>query len=230
MNDSKFWSTVKMIAIGLLIVFLIMVMSPGWSDEHNSDSDSDDDDVMNPDSFVTDVDVMTDVVIGGDDVLAVSVGSLGAAAMNNCLATTQLAVFVLFKKQGVKLDNWCVAKDMDRAGKYEDAAALRCTYSHYRKLYGDGCTDTMNFGKQKTELEPRLDDERYVQQQQEIEYLREDNASIVGRLEALTKQLEQRPATVPVQVQTQIQKQESDAEQRRSRAKEAYLKALKGSE
>lgn len=60
--------------------------------------------------------------------------------------------------------------------------------------------------------------------------MREDNASIVGRLEALTERLEQQPATVPAQVQTQIQRQESDAEQRRARAKEAYLKALEGNE
>jgi len=165
-----------------LLIFMGVLLFTVFSMQAAGDSDSDDDDVMNPDSFVTDVDVMTDVTISGDDVLAFSVGSLGAAAIKDCLATTQFALFIIFKKQGVQLDNWCVAKDMDRAGKHEAAAALRCTYSHFSKLYGDDCTATMNFEPTKpppdlTSLYTRAAqyDERY-EQQQELEQQVEEQA------------------------------------------------------
>lgn len=176
--------------------------------------------------------VQTTVEGSSSRALALGFG-LGAGDIGDCLVTTQLGV-IIFHHQGSKSNPWCrwkVAQDLDQAGKRHDAARMRCTIKDIYEVYGkEGNAECIEVYTFAAPPPPPPDDERYAQQQEEIEYLREDNASIAGRLQELTERLEQRPATVPAQMQTQIRRQESDAERRRARAKEAYLKALEGSE
>jgi hypothetical protein len=141
-------------------------------------------------------DVVVDVVtggtsVGGDDVVALSVGSLGASAVQGrCRVTKQFALFIIFKTQGSALDEWCAAQDMDRAGKHEEAAILRCSLDGFTEKYGvDDCVDRMNFGptlpppnlgeiysqaakdiEEQYVEEKQVIEERYTEQQTVIDY------------------------------------------------------------
>ena len=215
----------KLRKLWLLAVLIVLGVSIFASPALASDSD---DDPHPGDSSITDI----DTTVGGDSTRLFSVGGADMA-IDDCLATWSI-LFGLVQDAKVNIDCETVkeAVRLDAQGHHLAAAKMRCSTKLYRKVLGKGkpCIDAVQVVPPEKPDFNQADDERYVQQQEEIEYLREDNASIVGRLEALTERLEQRPAAVPVQVQTQIRKQESDAEQRRARAKEAYIKALKGSE
>lgn len=209
----------KLFGIMMVVAILYLISLAIFAHDHNGDSDSDD----TVDFF--DGDTIIDINGNSSRALALGTGSLGAAAIEGCLATTQFSLLILFKKQGVKLDNWCVAKDMDQAGKYEDAAVLRCTYQHFSKTYGDRCTDVMNFKKPNpggedeggNESESALVglynraaiyDERYEQQQkqeEELESVKEQLAAVLGRLDR-----QQHTVRVRQQVQQQQQAQEDE--------------------
>lgn len=79
-----------------------------------------------------------DTITGGDvsldsEAWAFSHG-LGDVDINQCLASTQFGT-VLFSKQGVKLNQWCAAADLDQKGMYKQAARLRCQIKEVRLLY-----------------------------------------------------------------------------------------------
>ncbi len=170
------------------------------------------------------VSTASDAIIGGDEFRALSVSqSLGAAAISGCIVTTQWGIPIIFQRQGFHYDVFCLARELDQVSKFEDAAAMRCTHKDTAKLYGERCLSVMNY--EPPEIDPldilvgQVPDERYEQQQEEIEYLREENASIVGQLEKITQRLERPP---PVQI--------DKGAERRARAREAYEQALKGDE
>lgn len=162
-------------------------------------------------------------------------GGPGDVDIDRCWGSTQVGAFTIFRQKLVTLET-CLGFEFLAIKKYKLAAMHFCNDKDTLKEFDSEakCETAHDF----TPLGGAADvirslDETYEfaqQQEQEIEYLQEENASIVDRLERLTERLEQRPATVSSQVQTQIQRQESDAERRRARAKEAYQKAREGSE
>lgn len=168
----------------------------------------------------------------GDEFRALSLSqSLGDVAVSGCIVTTQWGI-IIYQRQGYRYDVFCLARELDAVGKYADAAAMRCLHKIPTKLYGGRCLSVMNFeppepNPTKTLVGAVLDtDDRYVQQQEEIEYLREETASLVGQLEKITQQIEQAPAS-----QQQAQQQIDSAAERRAKSRKAYEEALsKGSE
>ena len=171
-------------------------------------------------------------VIDSDDsqFLALS-NSLGDVEISGCVITKQFSIIV-WARQSWEYDPWCLAEALDRQGKHEYAAKMRCTDKKTAKIYGDDCITVLNF--EPPEIDPldilvgQVPDDRYAVQQEEIEYLREEQASLVGQLEKITQRLEQPPAS-----NQQVQQQIDSAAQRRARARAAYdeKKALaKGSE
>lgn len=165
----------KKLVLRIWVLLMLTLFMVTLSDAQDSDSDDHD---MLPDTSITDID--------GDNVIALGVGSLGASAMNNCIATTQFSLFILFKNQKIKLDTWCAAEYLDRQGKHREAALMRCSDPVVSKIYED-CADAMMIGNPIPE--PSLAglynqaaqyDERYEQQQeqqQELEQKVEEQAA-----------------------------------------------------
>jgi len=84
--------------------------------------------------------------IAGDDFRALSVSqSLGAAAISGCIVTTQWGIPIIFQRQSFHYDVFCLARELDKAKKYDDAAAMRCTHKDTAKLYAERCLDVMNY-------------------------------------------------------------------------------------
>jgi len=84
--------------------------------------------------------------IAGDDFRALSVSqSLGAAAISGCIVTTQWGIPIIFQRQSFHYDVFCLARELDKAKKYNDAAAMRCTHNDTAKLYGERCLSVMNY-------------------------------------------------------------------------------------
>ena len=128
-----FW--LVMIAFFVFIVFAKMT----WASDHSYDDDD------------ANVEVSTEV-ISGDNVntggsyrsLALA-NALGDAAISNCVVTKQLSVVVVLAWQGFEYDLMCVAREMDEAGKYAEAATLRCQIKDLRKAFRDNCETALNF-------------------------------------------------------------------------------------
>lgn len=168
------------------IWFVLIIAMFLFSDLAQAQYDDSDDDIG--DSVTTDVDVLVESSISDGDVLSLGTGSLGAAAIGNCIATKQFSLFIIFKTQGTKLNKWCAAEYLDRQGKHREAALMRCSIKEIRKIYGErNCIGAMIIREQ--ELEPALVglynqaaqyDERYEQQQeqqQELEQQFEEQAA-----------------------------------------------------
>lgn len=163
---------------------------------------------------------------------SVGVGlSGGDMDINDCLAT-HVILFGIW--QGTHTNPYCEALRHDAEGNYQAAAEMRCSTRKYKKVYGKGkaCIDAVirtapvRTDEELTGEMPDTDDARYAEQQEEIEYLREENASIVGQLKHIAQQIERAPSN-----QQQVQQQVDAGAERRARSLKAYEEALaKGSE
>jgi len=222
---------VFLFVFGLLLGLLAGVaVANGNHDDHHDDDGSD---------LVT---VQTEVAntIKGDSSWGIGAGGPGDVDIDRCWGSTQWGGLTIFRQKLVTIET-CLGFEFLAIKQYKLAAMHFCNDNATLKEYTSEANCEFEHDFTPPDTNPNENhgafEEHYEiaqQQQQEIEYLREENASIVGRLEALTERIERRPVTVSSQVQTQIQRQESDAERRRAGAKEAYLKAkakaLAGSE
>jgi len=149
----------------------------------------------------------------------------GDMDINDCLATHAVLWGIW---QGTHINAMCEAAKMDRDGNYQGAAEMRCSSHKYKKVYGKGqeCIDAV-IRSAPPVLEvlvgqvPDTDednDARYAEQQEEIEFAREERASLVGQIDRLTQRLEQPPTQIDY------------GAARRAKSREAYEEALKGSE
>jgi len=216
MNEPKRWPLIIIVLIAVAAVLLVVqVAYANGSDRdhgHHDDGEA----------------VIAD--IAGDDLRALALSqALGDAAISGCIVTTQWGI-IIYQRQGYRYDVFCLADKLDQAGKFEDAAAMRCTHKIPTKLYGDRCLSVMNFEPpEKDETDKpvsQVPDDRYVQQQEELEFAREERASLVGQIEKITQQLERPPPA-----QQQVQQQIDEGAERRARSLKAYEEALaKGSE
>ncbi len=175
------------------------------------------------------------VVIGGDQITDntasnVVSGShsygvsqaLGDVDINDCLASTQWGIPVIFAKQKVEENPWCMANSLDAMGAHAAAAKVRCTTETIKAIYPDAreCEKAVIFQK-KPPPEPETvdrDDEDY-----ERLYAR------ISEMEAMRVQdkanAEKAAQRASVQAQ-RAQQAPDDAAARRARAREA----LKGEE
>jgi len=91
--------------------------------------------------------------------------ALGDVDINDCLASTQWGIPVIFAKQGVEENPWCMANSLDAMGAYEAAAKVRCTTETIRAIYPDPseCEKAVKFQKKPPEKPKKVDrdDEDY---------------------------------------------------------------------
>ncbi len=163
-----------------------------------------------------------DTIIDGDRAFGIGVSG-GDMDIDDCLATHSI-LFGLW--QGTHINTMCEAARMDRDGNYLSAAEMRCSTYKYRKVYGKGqaCIDAViRVAPPRIEeimvgsINNEDEDERYAEQQEEIEYLREETASLLGQIEYVTQQIERAPTVRP---------QIDSGAARRAKSREAYEKAL----
>jgi len=136
-------------------------------------------------------------------------------------------------KQKLVLNQVCMADFYLKVGRFDLAAQALCNQPEILKEYQTevACEADHDFTPAETEGRGGFDsadrsaqfEEHYElaqQQEHEIEYLREEQASLVGRIDYLTERIEMAPAP-----QQQLQ-QFDDGAARRARSREAYKKAL----
>ena len=136
-----------------------------------------------------------DVNIAGDSSRAIGLSnSLGDVDINDCVISKQKGN-VLWSWQNYDYNLFCLAEYMDRAGKPDEAAAIRCQIPQIKNIWSnpDACINAMYIVSESIET-PELaalynraaqydedEEEREEQifaQQQEIAYVREEIASI----------------------------------------------------
>ncbi|MCH8278531.1 MAG: hypothetical protein IIC12_06345 [Proteobacteria bacterium] len=162
-----------------------------------------------------DVQVLTELVSGDVSTRALSLGqSLGDVDIAGCIVTSQWGI-IIFQRQGWDYDPYCLAEKLDQAGKYEDAAAMRCTDAPTAKLYAERCLTVMNFKppESNTNTEPSSTSEPQVlvraQEEDDDEQRRE---AAMARLLAVEQRLDQdaanrRAYTRQVAVEKRVEQQ-----------------------
>jgi hypothetical protein len=92
-----------------------------------------------------DVSIANELVSGNGDFNSLSLGqSLGDVDIAGCIVTTQWGIIV-YQRQGFVYDVFCLARELDHAGKHDDAAEMRCLHKESAKLYGARCREVMNW-------------------------------------------------------------------------------------
>lgn len=156
---------------------------------------------------------VVEVVSGdGDSSWGIGAGGPGDVDIDDCWGSTQWGGLTIFRQKLVTLET-CLGFRFLAIQKYELAAMHFCNDKPTLKEFANEaeCEVAHDF----TPLNPAPDlgglynqaaqfDEHYElaqQQEEEIEYLQKENASIVGRLDDLTARLDQEPAPAPAQKQ-----------------------------
>jgi len=83
-----------------------------------------------------DVSTSSETIIDGNNSYAAA-QSLGDVDINDCLASTQWGIPVLFAKQKVQENPWCQSIYLDAIGAYDAAAKVRCTTDTLKTIYAD---------------------------------------------------------------------------------------------
>ena len=102
----------------LLGLIVVLIMAPAWADDIQSN------------------DMNTAGNVGGIRTYGLS-GSLGDVDINDCLASTQLGIAIVFQRQGLVENPWCQASYLDAIGAHEAAAKVRCTTDTLQAIYPD---------------------------------------------------------------------------------------------
>jgi hypothetical protein len=117
----------------------------------------------------TDIDQETSVVVAGDSSRAFGLSG-GDMDINDCLATHS----VLFGFwQGTHVNKLCEAERLNREGRYQSAAEMKCSVRGIRRVYGDDCIDSVILTAPSEVVEVHLEDEedwREEQAQMQIDY------------------------------------------------------------
>ena len=176
--------------------------------------------------------VIGDTVVGGDTIrsLAVVAPGLPSVAIARCLGS-EAWTLLIGGKQKLVLNQVCMAEFYLKVGRYDLAAQALCNQPGIIEEYSSEATCEIDHDFTSAIVEAGVDlpersaqfEEHYElaqQQEHEIEYLKEEQASLVGRIDYLTERIERAPAPQP-----QLQ-QFDDGASRRARSREAYQKAL----
>jgi hypothetical protein len=165
------------------------------------------------------------VLTGGDNVATISGGrayALGGSDMdiNDCLATFSYVFGII---QDVRTNPFCFAMQLDSIGKHREAAEMRCSVRRVKKIFKDDCVESMT--AKPTVIVPQTpqDDTRIAALYARMTAYEE--RTVKAEAEAKTARIQaQRASTVAQTVQIQ-QQAPDDAAERRTRAREAYMKA-----
>ena len=167
-----------------------------------------------------------DQVIKGGDAFGAAHG-LGDVDIEGCVVTKQWGSFIV-SHQYYEYDVFCIAEVLDSQGKYDAAAALRCSDKDTAKLFGDSCISVWTFRPAvppHMEATPNQGDERYLAQQEEIEFMREELAAIKDAQQSQEKQQQQ---VQVVQQEVVHQQQQQQQQLRYTEAQRAEVAKILG--
>ena len=226
---SRLWKVVNFL-LGALLLFLVMYGIETSRASGNCNGPGDDS------CYNEIVDVSVGDVIGGDTSVitgnnksyVVVPPGLPNVAIARCLGS-EAWTLLIGGKQKLVLNQICMADFYLKVGRFDLASQALCNQPEILMEYKTekSCEDDHDFTPATSEGGFDLDDrsaqfeEHYElaqQQEHEIEYLKEENASIVGRLDSLTMLFEQAPVIV----------QQSPVEQYWTDERRAKLEAIKG--
>lgn len=169
----------------------------------------------------TDIDIVNELTAGGSDVTALGLSqALGDVDIAGCIITTQWGI-IIFQRQGYTYDVFCLADRLDEAGKWADAAVMRCQHPDSAKIFGGRCLSVMNFEPdEQPEPNPEPPDWATSAEQAVVHAQQEEEHD--DRLAAIEQRMD-REATAR---RAYARKLEAEKEVERQRAGEA-LKAYK---
>ena len=188
-------------------------------------SSRDDDDRGDIDIDIGDVNVPVDVLVNAGDLsldqnlqfdskaYALAPPGLGGVAIARCLGS-EAWTLLIGGKQKLVLNQVCMADFYLKVGRYDLAAQALCNQPEILEEYPSevACEIDHDFTPAIVEgasgydhdIHSRSDefDLAYAVQEEEIEYLQEEQATLVGRVDYLTELLEQAPtAATPIYIQ-----------------------------
>jgi len=210
------WEVIKMLFFGLIVVFIMMLLSPGWASGNCNGPG--DDDCYNE---IVDVDVATGDMLGGDTAistggnksLAVVAPGLGDVDIAQCLGSTQWSLLI-GGKQKLVLNQVCMAEFYLKQGRYDLAAQALCNQPEILAEYAieDDCEYDHDFTPSEPVKTPELMSlyDRAAQYDEDEEEHRE-------QIDELTVQLQQQQQMIQ---QQQVQYQR--IEERRPKVIQQY--------
>ncbi len=171
----------------------------------------------------------TSVITGNNKSYVLAPPGLGDVAIARCLGS-EAWTLLIGGKQKLVLNQVCMADFYLKVGRFDLAAQALCNQPEILKEYQTevACEADHDFTPAIVEVGFDLGDrsaqfdEHYElaqQQEHEIEYLKEEQASLVGRIDYLTERIEQAPAAVV---------QQSPAQAYWTDERRAKLEAIKG--
>jgi len=208
----------------VLMTITIAVVARAQGDHHcqgNACNDGGGDTIVNTDSVLETI-VKTDSLGIG---LAFSYG-MGDVDINegrNCMGSEQKAN-IIWGSQAMALNPWCASLFYELNDRHDFAAKMRCDIDEILNKYTslEECWKDQELAPIIVDHDVHLRSEEFeaahAQQEEEIVYLKEEQASLVGRIDYLTERIERAP-------QQQVQQIDYGAE-RRAKSREAYQKAL----
>ena len=228
-NEDRIWTVMKYLGGGLLLAMLLILALPVAMAQGECNGHSCNDGGGTVMDNTQHVNISPgDTIYKGGRALALG-SSLGDVDIAQCLASAQWNT-ALGGKQRLVLNQICMAEFYLKRGRFDLAAQALCNQDEILAEYATEreCEDDHDF------TPPDIDDdsaselsrvneayELAQRQDEEIEYLQEEQASLVGRVDALTAYIEQPPAPAAVQQQ---------APQYTDEHVNAVWAALKGSE
>jgi len=207
-----------------IAIALFLVLPPAIADPHPHDGDDSGGSIV-----TTTISSDDDIIVSGSTLLqnidgdtydskawALAAPGLPNVAIARCLGS-EAWTLLIGGKQKLVLNQVCMAEFYLKVGRYDLAAQSLCNQPEILEEYNTeaSCEIDHDFTPPKIEGEDRFGglydqaaqfNEHYElaqQQEEEIEYLKEENASIVGRLDNLTTLLEQAPASTPTPIYVQ---------------------------
>lgn len=205
----------------LAVVLVLLLAAPSWADDdhrcYGGHNCNDGDTLVNIDAPV-DVDV-DGAIIGGDSVrsLAVVAPGLGDVDIAQCLGSTSWT-FLVGGKQKLVLNQVCMAEFYLKNGRYDLAAQALCNQPEILDEYKTevACEIDHDFTPPPDEGEDKYNHDVHSrsadfeaayaitqqQQEEEIEYMREEQATLVTQVNDLKAYIERpRPASVQQQAE-----------------------------
>ena len=167
-----------------------------------------------------------DISTGGNKSLLIAPPGLGDVAIARCLGS-EAWTLLIGGKQKLVLNQVCMSEFYLNVGRFDLAAQALCNQPEILAEYNTetaceldhdftpAIVEDIDLPERNVQFEEHY--ELAQQQEHEIEYLKEEQASLVGRIDYLTERIERVPTVRP-----QIDK----GAERRAKSREAYQKAL----
>jgi len=213
-----------LLALTIAVFVVVVVIEIAYGDDHKRHDDD-----------------ITIAIAGGENTASNIVSgshsygvsqSLGDVDINDCLASTQWGIPVIYAKQTVQENPWCMANSLDARGAHAAAAKVRCTTETIKAIYPDSviCERAVMFQMKHIEKPKKVDrdDENYDRLTARMTAYETERAQDQANAEKAVERANARVVRAEQAIQQQIPI--DDGSTRRAMAREAYQKALNGEE